>query len=269
MQPNNGNIAELNSVAGAPQFHSILACNYDSVIGRFLQIDPLTDQFPGWTPYHYVHNNPLNLVDPTGMAAEEASVCPPCSFEYFTRWLFQDYDNTYVGELFRADAQGDGKLEQKVAEDAEAAGNAIVDATAELADDVSDASTVLAIGGIVAAPFTGGGSLTVTGYALGVGVAAVATSTAAKTIDYVAFDGSSEAALDQAIELGVNFGVGKLANRVAGSFVRINSAGRFYNASNGQFVTNQFGYSVTAASDATKVVVPLAVPPVIKKVSGN
>jgi len=30
----------------------------------------LAEDFPGWTPYHYVHNNPINLVDPTGMSAE-------------------------------------------------------------------------------------------------------------------------------------------------------------------------------------------------------
>ena len=47
----------------------MMARNYDPVIGRFMQIDPLADQFPGWTPYHYVHNNPLGLVDPTGMSA--------------------------------------------------------------------------------------------------------------------------------------------------------------------------------------------------------
>ena len=33
-------------------------------------MDPLAEEFPGWNPYHYVHNNPINLVDPTGMSAE-------------------------------------------------------------------------------------------------------------------------------------------------------------------------------------------------------
>lgn len=26
--------------------------------------------YPNYTPYHYVHQNPVNLIDPTGMAAE-------------------------------------------------------------------------------------------------------------------------------------------------------------------------------------------------------
>lgn len=47
----------------------MMARNYDPVIGRFLQIDPLSDQFPGWAPYHYVYNNPLNFTDPSGMNA--------------------------------------------------------------------------------------------------------------------------------------------------------------------------------------------------------
>ncbi|MGS4345194.1 RHS repeat domain-containing protein [Myroides odoratus] len=47
---------------------------YDPGTSIFLSVDPLADQFPGWNPYHYVHNNPINLIDPTGMAAEEVII---------------------------------------------------------------------------------------------------------------------------------------------------------------------------------------------------
>ncbi len=43
---------------------------YDPSIGRFTGVDPLADQFHGWNPYHYVHDNPINMIDPTGMSGE-------------------------------------------------------------------------------------------------------------------------------------------------------------------------------------------------------
>ncbi|KAA5535569.1 RHS repeat-associated core domain-containing protein [Paenimyroides baculatum] len=43
---------------------------YDPRISIFVSVDPLAEDFAGWTPYHYVHNNPINLIDPTGMAAD-------------------------------------------------------------------------------------------------------------------------------------------------------------------------------------------------------
>lgn len=33
-------------------------------------VDPLAEKYPNWAPYHYVHNNPINMVDPTGMEGE-------------------------------------------------------------------------------------------------------------------------------------------------------------------------------------------------------
>ncbi|MEA3463003.1 MAG: DUF6443 domain-containing protein [Bacteroidota bacterium] len=42
---------------------------YDPALGRFTTMDPLADEFPSWTPYHYVHNNPIIFTDPTGMFA--------------------------------------------------------------------------------------------------------------------------------------------------------------------------------------------------------
>lgn len=41
---------------------------YDPAIARFLQVDPLIEIFQeAWTPYHYVKNNPIKYMDPTGM----------------------------------------------------------------------------------------------------------------------------------------------------------------------------------------------------------
>src|SRR5690554_201732 len=40
-------------------------------------VDPLAEKFVGWTPYHYVHQNPINLIDPTGMSAEGLDHDPP------------------------------------------------------------------------------------------------------------------------------------------------------------------------------------------------
>ena len=44
---------------------------YDPKISIWLSMDPLAEKFPNFNPYNYVMQNPLNLIDPTGMAPEE------------------------------------------------------------------------------------------------------------------------------------------------------------------------------------------------------
>lgn len=44
---------------------------YDPAIGRFLSVDPLTDQQEHLTPYHYGYNNPVRFADPDGKIGDD------------------------------------------------------------------------------------------------------------------------------------------------------------------------------------------------------
>lgn len=49
---------------------------YDSDYARFLSLDPLAAEFPGWSAYNYVMGNPVSLVDPEGLAPTEPPSAP-------------------------------------------------------------------------------------------------------------------------------------------------------------------------------------------------
>lgn len=49
------------------ELYDFSARTYDQQIGRFLQIDPNSFNYYAWTPYNYCANNPIAIMDPTGM----------------------------------------------------------------------------------------------------------------------------------------------------------------------------------------------------------
>jgi RHS repeat-associated protein len=44
---------------------------YDPAIGRWTSTDPAAKMYSSWNPYHYVYNNPLKFIDPTGAIIED------------------------------------------------------------------------------------------------------------------------------------------------------------------------------------------------------
>src|SRR5690625_818475 len=72
---------KVNEIAGMGNHLDFGARIYDSRVSRFLSVDPLADIQPDKTPYHFVSNNPISRIDPTGMLDGD----------------YYDKDNKYLG----------------------------------------------------------------------------------------------------------------------------------------------------------------------------
>lgn len=67
---------------------------YDPQTSVFLGVDPLSEKYPGWTPYAYAFNNPVNYIDPTGMEGED----PPAkqkALEHAQKFVDKNSGDTY------------------------------------------------------------------------------------------------------------------------------------------------------------------------------
>jgi len=60
---------------------------YDPRMSIFVSVDPLAEEFPNYGGYVYTMNNPINLVDPTGMAPEGGTHIPPTTGPVWILWF--------------------------------------------------------------------------------------------------------------------------------------------------------------------------------------
>ena len=79
---------------------------YDHAIMRWHVPDPLAEKHYAWTPYAYVYNNPMNLIDPFGMDSTyfdsggnhiNTTANDPSSNDYFVVKTTQTTDEMYNG----------------------------------------------------------------------------------------------------------------------------------------------------------------------------
>ena len=47
---------------------------YESLTGRWMQVDPMARKYPGWSPYNYAMNNPLRNLDPDGRGLNDSNM---------------------------------------------------------------------------------------------------------------------------------------------------------------------------------------------------
>jgi RHS repeat-associated protein len=55
-----------NEVSGSGNSYDFGARIYDSRLGRWMSVDPLQQDYQGLSPYQFVANSPILLVDPDG-----------------------------------------------------------------------------------------------------------------------------------------------------------------------------------------------------------
>lgn len=57
---------------------------YNPKFSIWLSVDPLAESFPNWNPYNYCMQNPINLIDPTGMSPEDIKILDKNGNHLFT-----------------------------------------------------------------------------------------------------------------------------------------------------------------------------------------
>jgi len=65
------------------------------IISRWFSPDPLSDEFPSWSPYNFVYNNPVRFVDPDGRAPVDIIVTGAESQNYVLQYLKDQFGNNH------------------------------------------------------------------------------------------------------------------------------------------------------------------------------
>ena len=81
---------------------------YNPGIGKFLSVDPLASEMPSWSPYNFVFNNPVRLIDPVGLSPSEPPVNGLELFADDTGLYYWNNDNNNYDRFYTV--EGDDQI---------------------------------------------------------------------------------------------------------------------------------------------------------------
>jgi RHS repeat-associated protein len=85
---------------------------YDPKVSLWLSVDPMANEFPYISPYNFVENNPIMLIDPDGRSA----TCPTCpdgpEFDEARNSIFDYTYDEETGEATMNETTDGGELEE-------------------------------------------------------------------------------------------------------------------------------------------------------------